>query len=154
MPNHYIKKLSTLNISINNYFDYFKLQIISLSQKQWDSEDLKGVSNSQWSLMQYYNFLYLLIIIYREKQRLPNKDWSYFVTKYNLVNIEKCIRCEGIDYNKALSIFGFETTTNGIENISIEDSFSIESGEVENTKPKIDVLIFLNTPNYCINNIK
>lgn len=152
---HIAKTISPLNTLVNNYFTAFKTQLVNYSTIEWNNEDLKGKSYAQWQAMQYYNLMYLLIIVYKEIIRTKNLNytWSYYVNKFKLDTYRKCLECEGIDFDKALHAFGFDTifSNGGIESMIIEYSFKIESFDL----PKSSILVkdLLLVPNQCFNYI-
>lgn len=152
---HIAKNISLLNNSVNNYITAFKSELIGFSTNEWNDEDLKGKSYSQWEAMQYYNLMYLLIIVYNEVIRTQNLNhsWSYYREKFKLDKYRKCLECEGIDFDKALNAFGFYIYTNesGIEQMGIENNFRIQpSDPIIYNKTIIDLLA---TPFICYNYI-
>lgn len=152
---HSLKKISTLDAAIDAYFTSFKTKLVELNQSQWTSEDLRGKSSLQWTIMQYYNLMYLLILVHREVTRTADlgKDWAYFEGKYNLAAIKFCIACQGINYDKALEAFGFNNLIpGGIEDMQIESNFEIHGEDLPVSDVKIKDLIA--NPYICINYIK
>lgn len=153
---HSLKAIGTLNTAVNNFYTAYKSELLPLSTAQWKSEDYRGKSFHQWTLMQYYNFMYLLTLIHREIERAGDhldRDWSYYVSKYNLVKVQECLACYGINYTKGIQAFGFDTQfPEGIEGMAIESTFVITGEE----KAKSDVVIknLIAYPSTCINYIK
>lgn len=149
-----------LSQKIEDFWIYFKGQILDLTNKSWNEENYTGSSFLQWKTMQYYNTLYLCILIYLDVQQTGgvNTSWSYYENKYNLCKIQKCLACDGIDLKKALEIFDFPFNDIGsIENGEIEISFIIENilptpqTSILNTNQLLELI---NNPIGCINNIK
>lgn len=119
---------SVLNNKIKEFFIYFKPQIIELSKKQWNEEDLKGKSNYQFLIQDIYYLLYLLILIDIDIS-ITGKfySWDYYKTKYNIEKLEDCFNCKKINFKKAIEIFGFFNNCNeGIECIETENTFIVE----------------------------
>lgn len=147
--------ISTLDQAIFDYFSTFKEKLLVLHFSQWDQEDLKGKSEAQWTAMQYYYFMYLLILIYLEVERTQDleKDWDYYKGKYNLDAVQKCIGCYGIDWNKGLAAFGLNNLIpGGIEDMQIESNFIIHGDALPVSDVKIKDLI--SNPYICINYIE
>lgn len=152
---HYVKKPSILDTAISNYFSAFKSDIVALHQTQWNSEDLKGKSKSQWMVMQYYNLMYLLILVHKEVTRTKHLDysWSYYEQKFNLVAVRECMGCYGINWNKAIEAFDLNNLVpGGIEDMSLEETFIIY-GE-EKAKSDVTFVNLIAYPNVCVNYIK
>jgi hypothetical protein len=152
---HSKKLISTLDKAVDDFFTAYKPQLLLLSQAQWKSEDYRGKSYQQWTAMQYYNFLYLLSLMYREIDRTKNfnRDWTYYVSKYNLNEVQKCLGCYGIDWTKGLEAFGFnDLFPGGIENMDIESTFIISGQPLPVSDVSIKDLIA--NPYLCINYIK
>src|SRR5687768_6654697 len=99
---HYVKKLGILDTAVSNFFTAYKSELVSLSQSQWNSEDYKGKSRHQWTIMQYYNLMYLFILVHKEVVRTKDLGypWSYYESKFNLVEVQRCLGCYGIDWDK------------------------------------------------------
>ena len=119
---------SILNEKINLFFKTFKKEILLLSTKQWNNEDLKGIGFQENLITDYHSLLQLLILIQLDINITGKKqNWSYYYSKYNISNIEKCLICKGINFKKAIEIFGFFTNcSDGIECIEISNTFLIE----------------------------
>ncbi len=152
---HTLRKISPLDTAIDAYFTSFKSELIELSQSQWTSEDLRGKSSLQWIIMQYYNLMYLLILVHREVDRTANlgKDWSYFENKYNLNKVKSCVACQGINYDMALKAFGLNNLfSGGIEDMMLESDFIINGEDYPKSDVKTKDLIA--NPYICINYIK
>jgi hypothetical protein len=129
---HSYKINSVLNTKIKNFFSYFKPQIIELSKKQWNEEDLKGKGTTQFIIQDIYYLLYLFILIDIDTS-ITGKfyNWEYYKTKYNIEKLEDCINCKGINFKKAVEIFDFFKNCNeGIECIEVENTFIVEPEEI------------------------
>lgn len=152
---HIAKNISPLNNAINNYITAFKSELVGLSTLEWKEEDLKGKSYSQWKVIQYYDLMYLLIIVYNEVIRTKNLNysWSYYRDKFKLDKYRKCLECEGIDFDKALNAFGFSSYVNesGIELMEVETNFIIQKNELNLFNTTIKEL--LSNPTKCNNYI-
>lgn len=152
---HIAKTITPLNIAINNYFTAFKDDILTYSTKQWKEEDIKGKSIAQWRAMQYYDLMYLLIVLHQEIVRTLhlNCDWSYYVTKFKLDKYQKCIQCEEIDWDKAIDSFGLNDLVpqGGIENMGIEINFVIQNSD--KNKFSLSVSYLAENPYICNNYI-
>lgn len=150
-------KISPLNVLVNSFFTEFKVNILLFTNKQWNSEDLKGSSFYQWKVKKYYDLLYLIILLYTDIQKniKLNLGWQYYVTKYNLVEFKKCLACDNISLDQALNIFGINEIfpNTGIE--LMEEEFNLEVGTSETSNissTKIKDLIL--TPYSCTNYIQ
>lgn len=137
---HQYNTASYLDGKIKDFWIMFKSDILKLTTKSWKEEDNAGSSYSQWKVMQYYNVLSLVILIYLDVQKNQTiyTDWSYYNTKYDLDAKRKCLACECIDLDKVLELFGFPFN-NGlpeIEGFNIENTFIIE-GSICDTSDEI-----------------
>lgn len=132
---HQYNNSSYLGVKINDFWIAFKSDILKLTTKSWKEEDNRGSSLTHWKIMQYYNVLSLMILIYFdiEKNKTIYSEWSYYNTKYKLDEYRKCLACECIDLDKILTIFGFPFAecTEGIECMNIETTFIVESDSCE-----------------------
>lgn len=148
---HIARNITDLNTCIRNYFSTFRADILSLTNTQWNDEDLKGKTLIQYDINRYYSLLYLLVIIYKDYERLGNqKEWSYFVDKYNLNEYKKCLACYNISLDNCLKLFNLQSTDEGIEISLIEQSFIVENQELQ---PSIISYLDLLSNIGCINNI-
>lgn len=127
---HQYNNASYLDTKINEFWTVFKKDILKLTLLSWKEEDNRGKTFTLWKVMQYQSLLGLLILIYIDvtKNSQIRTDWSYYNTKYNLDAKRKCLACNCIDLDKALTIFGFpfKTCEGGIECLSVENTFKIE----------------------------
>lgn len=150
---HTVGNISQLHTNVDNYFNTFKDDILIKTRLGWDEEDLRGKSYQQWKVMQYYNLLYYLIIMYNDYLLLSSSQpWSYFVSKYNLRDIKDCVACEGIDFRAALESFGFPGEINGIEELEVEKTLEVTGDEY--VVSEISVLHRIATPSQCVNYIQ
>lgn len=152
---HSVKKVTPLNACIANFFLAYKDDIISLTNKQWNDEDLKGTSIKQWNIMKYYDLLYLLIVVYNEINRTLelNYPFSYYSNKFDLEKYKKCLACSNIDIDKGYEAFRFNILSqiDGIELQEIEVS-NIVGNKDYNTN-NITISDLLLKGNYCLNYI-
>ena len=136
---HQYYNASILEQKIQEFWSLYKTDLLKLSRDSWKQEDLRGQSYTQWKIMQYYNILSLVILLYFDvlKNGTVYTTWSYYNTKYNLDEVRKCAACNCIDLDKILAIFGFpfNDCIGGIECMRIEtpeiESTFIVEGEEE-----------------------
>ncbi|SRR6266403_4042359 len=123
-----INKTTELETYIANVFSLYRKDILSLHYKEWKEENISGKSCIQYKVYQYYLAIYYVILIYLELKQGINTDWNYYIKKYNLDKISKCLACDNIDLESILKIFGLSITTciDGIECIGVEESFEVE----------------------------
>ncbi len=149
---HQFNSSTYLEGRIKAYWDKYSNEVNALHEKQSKDEDLKGKSLNQWKIMQYYYVMYLMILIYLDKQLHKNQSWSYYITKYNLVKYQECLACVKIDLKTILTIFNFSsiTQTDGVETLEIETTLEIEPDDiiqtVDTSVVSVDVLQLLNVP--------
>jgi len=152
---HIAKKTSDLNTAIHTFFLAFKDKLVGFSTTQWKQEDLKGKSNSQWIAMQYYNLMYLLIIVHQEVMRTKDLGypWSYYVSKFKLDTYKECLACDGIDFDKALEAFNipFYFSEDGINLMGVQDSLFVTPTTYNTSETSFTTLV--ETPKACTNYI-
>lgn len=151
---HTVVAKTSLQTNIKAFFEAYKTDILALHTTQWNEEDLKGKSYTQWKIQLYYDLLYLCIILYLEKQRLANlKSWSYFITTYSLNTIRECLACEGIVMQKGLDAFYLGGTNEdlGVELMEVENNFEVQSPDLN--VAAITVKELLANPSSCVNKI-
>ncbi len=137
---------------INNFFNTYKVDILNLHNKQWDEEDISGKSCIQYDIFKYYEALYFVILIYLEVKQGIHTKWSYYIDKYYLVHIKKCLACHNIDLDKILNIFGLPIIDciGGIECMGLEIDFEIEPQMfIGGTLPKYNINDLLNNLQGC-----
>lgn len=143
---------------INQAFQIYRSSVLSLTKKQWKEEDLKGKSLVQYSVAQYYYSIYIAVMMYNEIQRGFPHDPSYYIDKYSIENIRKCLACEGIDIDKILEVFDLppEESSRGIELMEIENNMIVGPYSANNLIPTapsvpIDLRALISLPNSCYN---
>lgn len=134
--------ITYLDTKIKSFWDFNSASILAINTKQFNEEDLKGKSFLQWKSMTYYSLLSLLMIIQLDLDH-SQKDWSYYVTKYKLEDISKCLHCLGIDLKKNLENWQFPiSNSNNTQNdtnlaesnsSSLEVSYAIETAPINTT---------------------
>lgn len=148
---HIPKLISPLNTSVHDYFNLHKEDILYITTRQWNDEDLKGETLRQWKIMQYYYFMYFLILLYEEIERTKDLgySWDYYADKFSIEAIKKCITCDNIAWDKSLEAFNipYNFITQGIEFLGIEESLHITGNELPKSSKTIQELI--NTPSSC-----
>lgn len=151
---HTVKNKGQLETVVNNYFTSVKDDIILLHNSQWNGEDLQGDSYLQWKIMQYYNLVYLLSLLYIDINRNENIDKNYYLEKYKIEIHKKCLACEGIDFNKALEIFNINLLANedGIELLELEDNFIVGNNPLPTSN--YPILFLKENTNICYNYIE
>ncbi len=126
---HQYNTSTYLEDRIEAFWNLYKVKILELNTRAWKEEDLRGESLTQWSIMQYYNVLSLVILIYLDikKNNTIYPTWSYYNTKYDLDNKKKCLACNNIDLDKILNIFDLPFTSigEGIGAMEIETNLEI-----------------------------
>lgn len=154
---HNINSPSSLEQSIQAFWLYFKGKILDLTNTQWNEEDYKGISFYQWRTMQYYNLLYLLILIQVDISQNggTNSSWGYYRKKYDLDRKRDCFICEGIDFDKALNLFSFPVIeSEGVGNFGVQVNLGIETRLINpNPLASIDLKALLANPRLCTNKI-
>lgn len=153
---HVIKKITPLNKAINNFFIAFKSDIISKTDSQWNEEDYRGSSFTQWRIMKYYYLLHLMILLFLEVERTKELElpWSYYESKFDLSRHKKCLSCDGISIEKGYEAFGLIDlgAVEGIEFQEIELSNIVgDSGYIKSSTLVKDLIL---VPNICVNNIE
>lgn len=121
------KNPTNLELYINNAFKSYKNSIVNNFLGQVKDEQLQGESCKQYNFS-FYLAIYLVTLVYQDVMKYPAKDWSYFVTKYKLNDLKKCLSCSGINLDTILKIFTLPNVglTSGIESTEIEETFQIE----------------------------
>lgn len=143
---------------IRAYWLFFKADILALTTKGWNEEDLRGKSCTQYKVMQYYYLLYILILLYEDLKAnsVLQPSWSYYNTKYNIDGLRKCLACIGIDIDKALAVFNFPLVPciNGLECMDVEGSFIVEpTAFPTSTVTTISLSVLLANPTSCSNSL-
>lgn len=150
------KTPSAIESYINNIFKVNKNSIVSNFLKQINDEQLKGESCRQYNFS-FYLSLYLVILVYNDFLKYPNKTWSYFVSKYNLLEHKKCLACDGINLDTILASFMLPPLNiSGIEGMQIEQNLEVEPVDLTETTTiitPINLLGLLQSGKTCINNI-
>jgi len=150
------KNPSNIENYINNIFKINKNSIVTNFLKQINDEQLKGESCRQYNFS-FYLALYLVILVYNDVLKYPNKTWDYFVSKYNLLEHKKCLACTGINLDTILTSFMLPPiNTSGIEGVQIEQTLEVEP--IDLTEPTIivapvKILDLIQSGKTCINNI-
>jgi len=150
------KNPSNIENYINNIFKINKNSIVTNFLKQINDEQLKGESCRQYNFS-FYLALYLVILVYNDVLKYPNKTWDYFVSKYNLLEHKKCLACTGINLETILTSFMLPPiNTSGIEGVQIEQTLEVEP--IDLTEPTIivapvKILDLIQSGKTCINNI-
>ena len=107
-------------------FALHRLSIMELHGKQWNEEDIKGYSNIQYRIQQYYLAYYFALLIWYEVNEGLNKAWKYYEVKYDIDRIRKALACNNIDLDQILAVFDLPITdTLGINNIGISNTLEI-----------------------------
>lgn len=107
----------------------------------------------------YYYLLYMLVLLDQDITRLQslNKPYSYFVDKYKLNELSKCLACNNIGLSKALNIFAIPSyfPTDGIETMEVEETLVVEQAIPDPVTSNASIIInLLSNPNQCINYIQ
>lgn len=148
LPNN--NNTSYLENAINNSFLYYKKEIIALFTKSWKEEDLNETSENQFKGSQFILAIQLIVLVYQDIIRGVQTDWDYFVSKYELEKYSKCLKCDGINLDKILEIFGLPNIgEKGINFQQIENTFIIEFQNSVNTLSSVNVIDILNEPESC-----
>lgn len=119
-------------------YNYDAIQ--SLLKRQFQKEDLYNKAYLNRIVMQYYLAFYLVWMVADEYYNSTNKDWNYYLEKYDLENKRKALGCNGISLEKLLEIFGFAKTIDnlfgGINSNEISSTFVAgDHDEIITVKP-------------------
>lgn len=136
--------------NVSDFFSLYKEDMLKLFSKLWKEEDRIEESDKIYNINQYlYVYLYCLLI--KTEYLLGiNTDWNYYIDKYKINEKRKLFACNDISLDNVLKVFGFPVINNGIgiENLGIENTFSVETSEgLTTTIVQISIQDLLDNPN-------
>jgi len=147
-----------LNIIHSTLYALYSTKVSALLTQQFKDEDIEGESNLLAGLSQYQMAVLLVTLFYRdfisEKYTL-----SYLLTFYKITELRECFRCVGIDLKLLLDTVGIDILSSdlgcneGIESISLENSFQIENAICPTVSPstgtKVDLAQLITKNHSC-----
>ena len=145
--------INNLSTYWTGFYNLYGNDIMSLSERWFNDENIRGRSCKQYGVEQYYAAFYLCTLIKNELDKGYTNDLAYFEEKYNINKVRHTLVCNNISLDKIFTIFGisFNTSNNyGIEGMAIEESFVIEPSSLfSNVSSTINISFLLSNPNYC-----
>lgn len=145
-----------LQAKLNSFFVKYKETIFALHTKEFKEESIYDKSCLQFKVLDYYSAFYLVSFIYQDILENPVKEWSYYVTKYELEKLSKCYACKGIKLQEVFKLFGypFIPCDGGIECIDIEYDNIVEPTTVDNPDiVTVNIQDYINGINICYTNL-
>lgn len=143
-----LNKSTDLERKINTFFQTYRSNIITLTNKSWKKEDIDGEGCSIFTVSQYYFAMYIAILFYLEIQQGIPRTWTYYKDKYKITELQDKLACNNVSLSEILKIFGINiillsNLEDGIEFIGIEESFIVEPDydEVDPVNVNIEELL-------------